>query len=190
MCLIEIYNHVSRDLLAAFISSHLDKKPSIKATVLGNSQLSACSWKDTCLLKSPDAISGKSTKQNRNILFSAKSPLWNQVLDNNDHREHFDGCQMGERLGRWVTKARGLRSRNWLLRSGQNAHGDVERSRGRLVSHILVAMRGVGWAWDLSRWSLGGLCGVWSLWCTPETSVLLCINCMWKIKNDYFKKNR
>lgn len=41
---------------------------------------------DLCPLNSPDAISGKSTKPDRNVPLSAKSLFWNKVLDNNDAR--------------------------------------------------------------------------------------------------------
>ena len=34
---------------------------------------------------------------------------------NHRYREHFDGCQMGEGLGEWAKKVKGLRSINrWL----------------------------------------------------------------------------
>ena len=32
---------------------------------------------------------------------------------NHRYRKHFDGCQMGDALGDWVNKVKGLRSINW-----------------------------------------------------------------------------
>ena len=75
-------------------------------------------------------------------------------------------------------KGEGLRSTTWLW----NGHGDVECSIGNIVTGILVARYGFWWVWDLSGWSLHGLCGVWSLGYTPETSIILHANCNWKIK--------
>ena len=56
------------------------------------------------------------------------------------YREHFDGCQMGGEVGRMGEKGKGLRSIDWLL---QNSRGDVKRSKGDIVSHIVMTTHGV-----------------------------------------------
>ena len=71
------------------------------------------------------------------------------------YREHFDGCQMGGGLGRWVKKVKGLRNTDWLL---QNSHGDVKHNTENIVNDILITMYGARWAQDLSGLSLRKLC--------------------------------
>ena len=53
------------------------------------------------------------------------------------YKEQVDGCQMGEGLGRWMKKVKGLRSTNWQL---QNSHGDVKYSIGNIVSNTVIMM--------------------------------------------------
>ena len=57
--------------------------------------------------------------------------------------------ERGVGLGRWVKKLKGLRSTIWFLQEGR---GDVECSIGYMVNCILVAMCGVRWVWDFSRY--------------------------------------
>ena len=58
------------------------------------------------------------------------------------YRDHFDGCQMGRKLGGWLKRVKGMGSTNWLL---QNSHGDVKYSIGNIVNNILIIMYGVRW---------------------------------------------
>ena len=70
---------------------------------------------------------------------------------------HFDSCQMGGGLKRWVEKVKGLRSTNW---QSQNSHGHVKYSLGSIASNIVITMFGVRWVLDLLGWLLSKLYNV------------------------------
>ena len=54
---------------------------------------------------------------------------------------------MGEGLGDWEKKVKGLRRTNWKL---QNSHRDVKHSTGNTVNNIVVTMYGARWVLEIS----------------------------------------
>ena len=69
---------------------------------------------------------------------------------------------------------KGLRSTDLQL---QNSHGDAKYRMWNIANNTVMAVYSVRWALDLSGCSLHSYINVYSLCCTPETNVILYVNC-------------
>ena len=74
----------------------------------------------------------------------------------------------------WVKKGKACRNTNWQL---QNSHGDVKYSIENIVNNIVITVCGARGVLDLSGEHFISYIKVESLCCTPDTNIILYINC-------------
>ena len=83
-------------------------------------------------------------------MWNLKDKINKQTKQKHIHRcrEQAEGGQRGGRLGRWVKRAKGLRSADcWL----QNSHGGVKYSLGNILNNIPLTMCAVRWVVNLGE---------------------------------------